>query len=337
MVDMVELKPFESRPIEELINQLYAIAELKTTDDNTEEKKHALYTHPKLGVLRHCLLEAKDRYRISNVHEDPDEKDGIQEIARLDNMLLGHGIAGDGIPEVPSSVAEDHEDYRAKLHEQKDKYAQFMTEAAKYQSHFVDNAVKLLDEHGRIRPITQDEKERMAAVVQRKFRKVHIYIKQAVCENLMLLKNRFCDARRKRRNFSKAATDILNEYFFANINNPYPSEELKEELAQRCKISVSQVSNWFGNKRIRFKKSMGRGNVPQPPQSAAPSMPPPASNNSSSTLQPYGMLGMPSMMPYGLLGGADHLTMGGFDLTAYNPQMMAYYSSFGGGGDSMPK
>ena len=47
--------------------------------------------------------------------------------------------------------------------------------------------------------------------------------------------------RRKRRNFSKTATEVLNEYFYSHLSNPYPSEEVKEELAQQCGITVSQV------------------------------------------------------------------------------------------------
>lgn len=47
--------------------------------------------------------------------------------------------------------------------------------------------------------------------------------------------------RRKRRNFSKQATEILNEYFYSHLSNPYPSEEAKEELARKCGITVSQV------------------------------------------------------------------------------------------------
>lgn len=67
-----------------------------------------------------------------------------------------------------------------------------------------------------------------------------------------------CPFRRKRRNFTKSQTEALNEYFFAHLQNPYPSEEAKEELARRCKLTVSQVSNWFGNKRIRLKKNIHR-------------------------------------------------------------------------------
>lgn len=57
-------------------------------------------------------------------------------------------------------------------------------------------------------------------------------------------------ARRKRRNFSKQATEILNEYFYSHLSNPYPSEEAKEELARKCGISVAQVTGlikWFSS------------------------------------------------------------------------------------------
>jgi hypothetical protein len=57
----------------------------------------------------------------------------------------------------------------------------------------------------------------------------------------MILRSRFLDARRKRRNFSKQASEILNEYFYSHLSNPYPSEEAKEELARKCGITVSQV------------------------------------------------------------------------------------------------
>lgn len=53
----------------------------------------------------------------------------------------------------------------------------------------------------------------------------------------------FFHFRRKRRNFSKQATEILNEYFYSHLSNPYPSEEAKEELAKKCSITVSQVSS----------------------------------------------------------------------------------------------
>ena len=61
----------------------------------------------------------------------------------------------------------------------------------------------------------------------------------------MILRSRFLDARRKRRNFSKKSSEILNEYFYSNLANPYPSEEVKEELARKCGITVSQVRHLY--------------------------------------------------------------------------------------------
>ncbi|XP_036355239.1 pre-B-cell leukemia transcription factor 1-like [Octopus sinensis] len=108
-------------------------------------------------------------------------------------------------------------------------------------------------------------------------------LKQQICEALMVFCSRTLDARfarpviprRKRRNFNKEATDVLNEYFHSNLTNPYPDEEAKLALSKKCGISVSQVSvggivqvsNWFGNKRIRFKKNvMKHGATHQPVQ-----------------------------------------------------------------------
>merc|ERR1719415_166745 len=92
----------------------------------------------------------------------------------------------------------------------------------------------------------------MVQIIQKKFTSIQVQLKQSTCEAIMILRSRFLDQRRKRRNFTKKSTEILNEYFYSHLANPYPSEEAKEELARQCGISVSQVSNWFGNKRIRL-------------------------------------------------------------------------------------
>ncbi|XP_072331525.1 pre-B-cell leukemia transcription factor 1-like [Scyliorhinus torazame] len=118
--------------------------------------------------------------------------------------------------------------------------------------------MNLLREQSRTRPISPKEIERMVGIIHRKFSSIQMQLKQSTCEAVMILRSRFLDARRKRRNFSKQATEILNEYFYSHLSNPYPSEEAKEELAKKCGITVSQVSNWFGNKRIRYKKNIGK-------------------------------------------------------------------------------
>ena len=49
--------------------------------------------------------------------------------------------------------------------------------------------------------------------------------------------------RRRRRNFTKQSTEILSEYFYSHLANPYPTEEVKEQLAKKCGITVSQVQS----------------------------------------------------------------------------------------------
>ena len=119
--------------------------------------------------------------------------------------------------------------------------------------------MNLLREQSRTRPITPKEIERMVNIIHRKFSSIQVSVwllnvkktdqiflkvqlKQSTCEAVMILRSRFLDARRKRRNFSKQASEILNEYFYSHLANPYPSEEAKEELAKKCGITVSQVN-----------------------------------------------------------------------------------------------
>lgn len=68
--------------------------------------------------------------------------------------------------------------------------------------------------------------------------------------------------RRKRRNFSKQATEVLNEYFYSHLSNPYPSEEAKEELAKKCGITVSQVPGCVWGGRPEAVLGGSQGNFP---------------------------------------------------------------------------
>lgn len=80
----------------------------------------------------------------------------------------------------------------------------------------------------------------MVQIIHKKFGSIQMQLKQSTCEAVMILRSRFLDARRKRRNFSKQASEILNEYFYSHLSNPYPSEEAKEDLARKCGITVSK-------------------------------------------------------------------------------------------------
>ncbi|XP_030825629.1 pre-B-cell leukemia transcription factor 1-like [Camarhynchus parvulus] len=251
----------------DVLQQIMAITDQSL--DEAQARKHALNCHRMKPALFSVLCEIKEKTALT-VRGPAEAEPPDAQLLRLDNMLRAEGVAdpgklGEGAGKTPEGLGNvgveagaEHSDYRAKLaqirhifHAELDKYEQACSE-------FTTHVLNLLREQSRTRPIAPREIERMVGVIHGKFSSIQLQLKQSTCEAVMILRSRFLDARRKRRNFSKQATEVLNEYFYSHLSNPYPSEEAKEELARRGGISVSQVSNWFGNKRIRYKKNMGR-------------------------------------------------------------------------------
>eukprot|EP00769_Ergobibamus_cyprinoides_P003094 gnl/Ergobibamus_cyprinoides/4282.p1 GENE.gnl/Ergobibamus_cyprinoides/4282~~gnl/Ergobibamus_cyprinoides/4282.p1 ORF type:complete len:143 (+),score=17.89 gnl/Ergobibamus_cyprinoides/4282:313-741(+) len=60
--------------------------------------------------------------------------------------------------------------------------------------------------------------------------------------------------RKNSRQFPKEATAILNQWYYAHVDKPYPSPSEKEDLAIRCGLSFTQVAYWFGNNRNRRRR-----------------------------------------------------------------------------------
>ncbi|CAJ0583323.1 unnamed protein product, partial [Mesorhabditis spiculigera] len=106
------------------------------------------------------------------------------------------------------------------------------------------------------RPVTEEDKRKAMDAIEDRFQKAENQVKQVTCNQALILSNSCLDARRKRRNFSKEAIAILQDFFVTHANHPYPTDEEKADLAKKCNITVQQVSNWFGNRRIRQKKVM---------------------------------------------------------------------------------
>ncbi|XP_073723831.1 pre-B-cell leukemia transcription factor 3b isoform X3 [Misgurnus anguillicaudatus] len=256
--------------IGDILHQIMTITDQSLDEAQAKHRKHGLNCHRMKPALFSVLCEIKEKTGLSirgAQEEDPPDP----QLMRLDNMLLAEGVSG---PEKgggsaaaaaaaaaagsPTDNSIEHSDYRAKLSQIRQIYH---TELEKYEqacNEFTTHVMNLLREQSRTRPISPKEIERMVSIIHRKFSSIQMQLKQSTCEAVMILRSRFLDARRKRRNFSKQATEILNEYFYSHLSNPYPSEEAKEELAKKCSITVSQVSNWFGNKRIRYKKNIGK-------------------------------------------------------------------------------
>merc|ERR1719347_885077 len=236
--------------------------------DEAQARKHTLNCHRMKPALFSVLCEIKEKTVLS-LRNISDEDPPDPQLMRLDNMLIAEGVAGpekggganaaaNASAASASETTIEHSDYRAKLGQIRSTYHQELEKYDQACQEFTTHVMNLLREQSRTRPITPKEIERMVAIIHRKFSSIQMQLKQSTCEAVMILRSRFLDARRKRRNFNKQATEVLNEYFYSHLSNPYPSEEAKEELAKKCGITVSQVSNWFGNKRIRYKKNIGK-------------------------------------------------------------------------------
>ncbi|CAL8079564.1 unnamed protein product [Calicophoron daubneyi] len=264
------------------LQQLLSVAHQSL--DEAQERKQSLNSHRLKPALYSVFCEIKEKTALSlrnsaasAVEDEANSPD--PQLLRLDKMLVAEGVTGpgaglggdlgDGTGDLggangtgmgSAGVGDcnqiEHADYRAKLSQIRQIYH---AELEKYKNacdEFTGHVINLLREQSRSRPISPAEIELMVGIIRRKFRAIETQLKQSTCEAVMILRSRFLDARRKRRNFSKEATEVLNEYFYSHLANPYPSEEAKEELAKKCGITVSQVSNWFGNKRIRYKKNI---------------------------------------------------------------------------------
>jgi len=254
-----------------ILDQILTIADQSL--DDAQNRKQSLNSHRMKPALFSVLCEIKEKTVLSlrSFHDEVDPPDA--QLMRLDNMLVAEGIAGPEKGGGASAAAAaatatasgsgansdaiiEHSDYRAKLGQIRNIYNQELEKYEQACNEFTTHVMNLLREQSRTRPITPKEIERMVQIVHKKFVTIQLQLKQSTCEAVMILRSRFLDARRKRRNFSKQASEVLNEYFYSHLANPYPSEEAKEELAKKCNISVSQVNNWFGNKRIRYKKNI---------------------------------------------------------------------------------
>ncbi|KAI6170236.1 Homeobox domain-containing protein [Aphelenchoides besseyi] len=275
----------KTQSIDNLLGQLTLISDETFPDEETSAAiKDRLLSHPLKNALFVVLYDYKTRIALSTRNSIETEENNAQ-LMRLDNMLIAEEVvAPDGsMRQMPENYMADQPEYREKLLEIRESYANSMNVYSSDLNTFNHHVAVLLRQQQNVRPITQQEIQRMLEIIQRKWSRFQIQLKQTTCENLVNLRHRLLDQRRKRRNHSKKATEVLNHYFQTHISNPYPSEEDKLELARQCQITVNQVSNWFGNRRIRYKKSRMKQQ-----QQSHPYVP--AAQNPLSTPNPYAVL-----------------------------------------------
>lgn len=94
---------------------------------------------------------------------------------------------------------------------------------------------------------------------------IHLYFDQQrmhltnrITTSLNLLKMAFppslndvYQSKMKSRQLNSHAVDLMMEWFEQNVHDPYPTDDEKQDLADRGGISTGQVKAWFANKRNR--------------------------------------------------------------------------------------
>ncbi|KAK6468962.1 pre-B-cell leukemia mRNAion factor 1-like isoform X7 [Huso huso] len=254
--------------IGDILQQIMAITDESL--DEAQARKHALNCHRMKPALFSVLCEIKEKTVLSIrgvQEEDPPDP----QIMRLDNMLLAEGVSG---PEKgggsaaaaaaaaaaggsPNDGSIEHSDYRAKLAQIRQIYH---SELEKYEQ--VRRQAGLLLRAGEIRAASAHppkEIERMVGIIHRKFSSIQMQLKQSTCEAVMILRSRFLDASSVHISTSRRA---LLKFSVSHLStHGFPSESHCASI-EKCAITVSHwlpsVSNWFGNKRIRYKKNIGK-------------------------------------------------------------------------------
>jgi len=217
--------------------------------DEIQEKKnfvqkHRLQPHM-LQIIEYCKKEGIIPNLPTNIYQPN----------TLTDYSLSEFLEAQGI-ECPEDEPDPKGDeFTFKLQQLKTAYNEELDKLNRVCSEFVQRMTTLLREQGQIRTVTEQEIQAKTLIIQQKFDFVRNQLRTNVCNAILVLQKQYNhQSKKRRRSLSKRATEVLSHWFFEHINDPYPSDEEKSMLAAQCVLSLNQVNNWFGNKRIRYKR-----------------------------------------------------------------------------------
>jgi len=173
----------------------------------------------------------------------------------LDDFLISQGIETGPLedPDDPDKSAE-RDEFLYKLEQLKEKYNEELEKLNRVCAEFCSRMFNLLREQSTLRPVSEQETQMKLHGIQQKFDYVKNQLRQNVCNAIVALEKQYNHSKKKRRALPKKAAESLSNWFFEHLNDPYPSEEEKSVLASAGGLTITQVNNWFGNKRIRYKR-----------------------------------------------------------------------------------
>jgi len=217
--------------------------------DEIQEKKnfvqkHRLQPHM-LQIIEYCKKEGIIPNLPANLYQPN----------TLTDYSLSEFLEAQGIECPEDDPDPKGDEFTFKLQQLKTAYNEELDKLNRVCNEFVQRMTTLLREQGQIRTVTDQEIQAKTLIIQQKFDFVRNQLRTNVCNAILVLQKQYNhQSKRKRRSLSKRATEVLSHWFFEHINDPYPSDEEKSMLAAQCVLSLNQVNNWFGNKRIRYKR-----------------------------------------------------------------------------------
>lgn len=122
------------------------------------------------------------------------------------------------------------EEFSIKLEQLKARFKEELEKLSNVCQEFKENLVNILKEQSQYRPVLEIEVEFKMRLMNQKFNFLLSQLRKNVCSTILLLMKQYDYPKKKRRQLSKNATNILNEWFMAHIKDPYPSDSEKQEL-----------------------------------------------------------------------------------------------------------
>uniref|UniRef100_A0A8R1UIN2 Homeobox domain-containing protein n=1 Tax=Pristionchus pacificus TaxID=54126 RepID=A0A8R1UIN2_PRIPA len=176
----------------------------------------------------------------------------ISQSEKLDNMLfdcLAGAELGPPSPEPGEPDPPNDGQYKFQLQAIKIKHTEMLEELEESRGEAEQKIEKMVDLQIPFRPISKEDHKRMIETSTARYSDVEERMKKSTASSSKLYEGNDGDF------------DGMQ-----HLNHPYPTDEEKNQLSYQCNISVQQITNWFGNRRVRQKRQADR--PLQPPTSS---------------------------------------------------------------------
>jgi hypothetical protein len=221
------------------------------TADELLDKKRRTQEHPYHLLLLQQLTELTklSPFPPHQFHPPPGSLD-----FGLASFLSSQGIEADEKKATGPNADPQYAEFMTKFTQLRQRYEVELSKLNRVCGEFCNRLMNTLKDQRIFRHVSDIEINLKVGTIQQRFDYVRSQLRQNVCNAIVLLQRQYNQVKKTRRSLSKKATEVLTQWFFEHINDPYPSDEEKAMLATQCSLTLNQVNNWFGNKRIRYKR-----------------------------------------------------------------------------------